>query len=198
MYFNPQSRVDLLSRLTRQDDSVVLGLEPLHSILLGQTVWETNLTNLLPSVSHVDTRSAQHYKEVHSVDTNARIVLDTKINMLLDSETKVSIVRKVFLPQLVLPNFEATLQDLFRLRSSHSAMDRNLLIPTDTKGTNCVAGFGEYRRLPGQRLQHLASSSEPVTRLTHTNVKAELSDSEIPHNILGLVLSGSFDDHFLL
>merc|ERR1719153_2056793 len=75
-------------------------------------------------MSHIDTRSAQHYKEVHSVDTNARVVLDTKINMLLDSETKVSIVREVLLPELVLTNFETTLQDLFCLRSPHSAMDR--------------------------------------------------------------------------
>ena len=54
VYFSTASTVDIsaaapetrLLGFAREDDTVVLGLEPLHSILLGQTVGETNLANL--------------------------------------------------------------------------------------------------------------------------------------------------------
>ena len=39
--------VDLILLLSAEDDTVVLGLEPLHGILLGQLVGVANLVNLL-------------------------------------------------------------------------------------------------------------------------------------------------------
>ena len=39
--------VDLILLLSAEDDTVVLGLEPLHGILLGQLVGVSNLVHLL-------------------------------------------------------------------------------------------------------------------------------------------------------
>ena len=60
-------------------------------------------TSLLASlVSNVESWSSKHYVEVHTVDTNARVILDTKINVFLDAKTKVASTGEIALPQLVL------------------------------------------------------------------------------------------------
>ena len=93
-----------LCLLSVQDDSIVLGLEPLHGLVLDQTVGESDGSNLSSPVSHVHTGASQDDVEVHTVDTNGRIVLDAQVDVLLDTESKVSVVRKVFAAQLVLAN----------------------------------------------------------------------------------------------
>merc|ERR1719249_477411 len=180
---------DELLGLAREDDTVVLGLEPLHGVLLGQAVWEANLANLGSPVSHIHAGPAEDDKEVHTIDTNARVILDSQVNVLLDAEAKVAVVGEVLLPQLVLLNLEAPLQNLLCLRAPDGAVDRNLLIPPDTKATDGVASLGEHRGLTSQRLQHLASPGEPITRLANTDVEAEFSDPQVPHGVLSLVLA---------
>lgn len=45
--------------------------------------------------------------EVKTVDTDGGVVLDTKINVLLDTETEVASGGEIITPQLVFPNLEA-------------------------------------------------------------------------------------------
>jgi hypothetical protein len=52
----------------------LLGLEPLHGVLLGEPVGESNMASLPPPVQHIHTGPAQHHIEVHAVDTNAGVV----------------------------------------------------------------------------------------------------------------------------
>ncbi len=89
-----------------QDDTVVLGLEPLHCLILDQTVREPDGADLSSPVSHVHTGPAQNDVEVHAVDTDGGVVLDTQVDVLLDAESEVSVVRKVFASQLVFANLE--------------------------------------------------------------------------------------------
>ena len=70
--------------------------------------------------------------EVHSVDTDSRIILDSQINVFAYAEAEVARLGEVLLFQLVLPNLEATLEDFFGLRASDSDMDGNLLVTADT------------------------------------------------------------------
>ena len=44
------------------------------------------------------------------------LLLDAQVNVLLDTEAEVAIVREVLLPQLVLLHLEAPLQDFLGLR----------------------------------------------------------------------------------
>lgn len=53
------------------------------------------------TLSNTLTRSGHARIEIHSVDTNRRIVLDTEINVFADTETKVASLREVALAQLV-------------------------------------------------------------------------------------------------
>lgn len=53
--------------------------------------------------------------EVHAVDTNRRVVLDTKIDVLADTEAEVAGLGEVALAEFVLLDLEATLENLLSL-----------------------------------------------------------------------------------
>lgn len=58
------------------------------------------------------TWAAKYNVEIKTVDTDARIVLDTQVNVFLNAEAKVSSSGEVLLPQFVLTNLEKKLQKL--------------------------------------------------------------------------------------
>ena len=60
--------------LAVEDDSVVLGLEPLHGVLLGQPVGEPNSPGLAAPVADVHAGPAHDHVEVHTVDSDAGVV----------------------------------------------------------------------------------------------------------------------------
>merc|ERR550539_2152320 len=130
---------DSLFRLAGENDTVVLGLEPLHGVLLGEAVGETDVSGLAPPVP-----------EVHAVDTNARVILDAQVDVLLHAEPEVAVVGEVALPQLVLQHFEPALKNLLSLGAADGAVDRDLLVPPDAERSDSVAGFGKHWGLPGQ------------------------------------------------
>ena len=82
--------------------------------------------------------------EVHAVDTNAGVVLDTKIDVLADTEAEVAGLGEVALAELVLLDLETTLKDLLGLGTTDGNVDGDLLVTTDTEGTDGVTGLA-YR-----------------------------------------------------
>ena len=52
------------------------------------------------------TRSAKYNIEVKTIDTDARVILDTQINVFLDTKTKVPSAGEVFLPQFIFSDLE--------------------------------------------------------------------------------------------
>ena len=93
-------RVSLL--LGVEDDSVVLLLEPLHGVVLHQLVGDANAASLAPTVPHVHAGAAQDDVEVHTVDTDGGVVLDTQIDVLLDAKAEVAVLAEVLTAELVL------------------------------------------------------------------------------------------------
>lgn len=65
--------------------------------------------------------------------TCARVVFDTKIDMLLNTKSKVSSLREVFILQLILLNSKSSFEELFRFLPSNSAVACDVLTPPDTK-----------------------------------------------------------------
>merc|ERR1719340_28734 len=181
--------ISRLLLLAVQNDAVVLGLEPLHGVLLGQPVGEADPPSLAAPVTDVHAGPSHHHVEVHAVDTNTRVVLDARIDMLLDTEAEVSVLGEVLSPQLVLLHLQATLENLLSLGAPDGAVDGDLLVPSDTKTTDSVAGFAEHRGLPCQRLKHLARPGQPVSGLSKADVEAELTDLEISHRVLRFSIS---------
>lgn len=154
--------------------------------------------------------------EVHAVDTNRRVVLDAEIDVLRDTEAEVAGLGEVALPQLVLLDLEATLEDLLCLGAADGDVDGDLLVTTDTECADSVASLackpsvsalmpciicssrvafalaldGEGRTvdwcLTAQLLEHLRRSRQPITRLADGDVQDELLDLELAHWISGL------------
>jgi hypothetical protein len=77
--------------------------------------------------------------KVHPVDTNSRIVLDAQIDVFADTEAKVASLRKVLPFQFIFLDLEATLKDLFSLRTSDCDVDGDLFVSSNAEGADCVA-----------------------------------------------------------
>merc|ERR1711988_1427687 len=108
------------------------------------------------------TRSGHAAEEVHSVNTDRRVVLDTEIDVLADTEAEVASLGEVALAELVLLDLEATLEDLLSLGASDGDVDSNLLVTSDTEGSDGVSGLAVDGCLTGQLLEHLGSSGKSV------------------------------------
>ena len=97
-----------------ENDTVILGLEPFHGIVLGESVGESQAAGLVLLVAHVHAGTAEDDIEVHTINTDGRVVLDTQVNVFLDTETKVAILGKVITTQLVFTNLKGSEQPLQR------------------------------------------------------------------------------------
>merc|ERR1719348_1140019 len=142
---------------------------------------ESNMSGLATSVTNIHAGSTHNHVEVHSIDTN--------IDVLLDTESKVSVLGEVLPSQLVLLDLESSLEDLLSLGSSHGAVNGDLLISSDSKASDSVSGLGEDGGLSCKRLQPLSSPGQSVTRLSNTNVETKFSDTKVTHHILGLIFT---------
>ena len=76
-------------------------LEPLHGIIFGHSVFETNPAFTLAAMWDSETRTSQHDVEIHAINPYTWIILDTKIDVFLDTKPKVACGGKVFFPQLI-------------------------------------------------------------------------------------------------
>jgi hypothetical protein len=94
--------ITILSLLLVNDDTVVLGLEPLHGVFLDKSVWEANATSLLFSVPDVQTGTTEDNIEVHTINADTGIVLDSQVNVFLDTKTKIAILAEVLTTQFIL------------------------------------------------------------------------------------------------
>lgn len=72
------------------DDTVESGLEPGDGVLGSDLVLVADSGLLLLPLGDTHTGSAHDDVEVHSEDSNSGVVLDSEIDVLLDSESEVS------------------------------------------------------------------------------------------------------------
>jgi len=152
------------------DDTVELGLEPADGLLLGDTVVGSNLAGGVAAARDTVSGALKDNEEVHTVDTDGGIVLDAKIDVLLDTEAKVSGSREILGVQLVLLNLQASLQNLLGLGATDSAVHGNLLVTTNGEGADSVASLGVDGRLTGQVLEHLGGTGQAIAGLTNGDV----------------------------
>lgn len=79
-------------------------LEPFHAFLLGNTMFPANLPFAMTSINDGEAGTTKDHVEIHTIDTNWRIVFDTQINVFLNTEAKVSRFWKAVLPQFIFAN----------------------------------------------------------------------------------------------
>ncbi len=123
------------------DNSLEAGLVPLDNLITPDAVSGTNLGLGTATLGDALTTTTHADVEVHSVNSDSWVVLDTEIDVLGDTETEVTGLREVALAELVLLDLQATLEDLLGLWATDGDMDGDLLVTTDTEGTDGVAGL---------------------------------------------------------
>ena len=116
-------------------------LEPLDRIVLVHLVTLSDGLSSSPPPSHSCTGSRHAAVEVHSIDTNCRVILDAQIDMLRDTEPEVASIREVLLAEFVFLDLQATFEDFFSFGASDRDMDCDLLVTSDAEGADGVAGF---------------------------------------------------------
>jgi len=130
-----------------QQDAVVFGHEPFHGFFLGDTVVGSNRAFPFAALIDVVPGACQDHVKVQTVNTDAGIVFDAQIDVLLETEAKRAHVGETVFPQLVLNDLESLFEDLFGLGSSDRAMTGDLLITTDAEGTDGVTRLREHGSL---------------------------------------------------
>jgi len=171
------------------DNSLESVLEPLDGLVTLDLVGRSNMGLAAATLGNTLTRSGHAAEEVHSVNTDRRVVLDTEIDVLADTETEVASLREVALAELVFLDLQSTLQDLLSLWSADSDVNGNLLVTTDTEGSDGVAGLAVDWGLTAQLLENLRGSGKSITRLSNRDVENELLDAKLLHGVAAL-LSG--------
>src|SRR5258705_10862072 len=83
------------ARSSYQDDSIETLLEPGHCILLLDSMRKPNPCLLLLPLRHPTPRTTHHNIEIHTKDTDARVVSSTKVDMFLNTKAKVASIREV-------------------------------------------------------------------------------------------------------
>jgi len=185
----PNEPVEYLS-----DNSLEARLEPFDGLLTLDLVRSTDVGLASATLGNTLTRSGHAAVEVHSVDTNRRVVLDTKINVFADTETEVASLGEVALAEFIFLDLQSTLQDFLSLWSSDGNVDSDLLVTTDTKCSDGVSGLAVDWSLTRQLFQHLCGSGQSVTRLSDGDIENELLDAKLLHWVAVLVSGFSHFD----
>ena len=105
----------------------------------GRVLFKSSVMSF--SISPNEKSNVHAAVEVHAVDTNRRVVLDAKIDVLRDTEAEVARLAEVALPQLILLDLEATLENLLCLGAADGDVDGDLLVTADTEGSDGVSCF---------------------------------------------------------
>jgi len=169
------------------DNAIEAALEPLDGLVTLNAVSSTDPGLHAAAASDTLTGAGHAAVEVHAVDTDGGVVLDTKIDVLADTEAEVAGLGEVALAKLILLDLEATLEDFLSLGASDGDVDSNLFVTTDTKGSDGVTGLAVDGGLTRQLLKHLGGTSESVTRFTDGDVQNELLNLQLPHGVVDLL-----------
>jgi hypothetical protein len=127
--------------LALSNNALEPSLEPLDGIILADLVTPADL-RLRPSPSRNPSARPSHTAvEVHSVDTDRRVVLDAQVNVLGDAKAKVARLGEVPLAQFVFLDLEAAFEDFFGLGASDGDVHGDLFVTADAEGADGVACF---------------------------------------------------------
>ena len=85
--------------------TVVFSSEPLHSFFFVDSMFSPDSGFASSSKTHSVSWSFQDDVEVHTEDTGVRIILNTEVDVFLNTEAEVSSVREVCFSQFSILNF---------------------------------------------------------------------------------------------
>ncbi len=148
-----------LNRTNRSvvDGTIVFSSEPFHGVFLRNSVLGSNSGFASSSQSDSASWSFKYDVKVHTENTSEWIILDTQINVLLNTETEVSSVWEVYFSQFSVLDLKSSFENLIGLVSSDGDVSSNLFVSLDTETSDSVSGSGWDGLLSGQVFQDLWS-----------------------------------------
>lgn len=129
------------SRPNLADNGVEALLEPPDGVLTGDAVAGTDPGLSAAAAGNARTGALHAAVEVHTVDTNTRVVLDAEVDVLADTEAEVARLAEVALAEFVLLDLQATLENLLGLGTADGDMHSDLFVTADTELANGVPGL---------------------------------------------------------
>jgi len=178
-----------------QQKTIELLLEPLLGVILGDLVGVSNTAAALLAASDTGALTVQMDEEIHTVNAGGGIVLDTKIDMLLDTETEAAGLGEVLVQELVLLDLKALLQDFLGLLTTDGDMAGDLLVTTNGERANGVLRAGEDGLLFRELFQHTGGTRQAIAGFTNANVQNELVDLNVAHRVF--LLFRHLTEHFV-
>jgi len=145
----------LVALLLAQHNAIKLVLEPFDSLVLGNSVIAAHPAGLRPPARYPESGSLKDDVEIHAVDTNCRVVLDTQIDVFVDAKAEAAVLTEISDVQLVFLHFQTLLQNLLSLVTTHGRVHSDLFVSFDTKASDCEACFGCNWNLTSELFQHL-------------------------------------------
>jgi len=167
-----------------------LGDEPLLGLLLRDHLLGTKTALSALALGNTATSTREDDIEVHTINTDGRIVLKTKIDVLLDTETEVTLRGEASIRELELLDGKTLLENLLGLITLDGDEGGDLLITTNGEGTDGKASGREDGLLVGQLLKHLCGTGQTIARLTDTAVHHQFLNADVAHGV-NLLLSFS-------
>merc|ERR1712113_996141 len=107
----------LTNLLTTHQDTIVFLNKPSLSVFFGQLVAETNSRSTSSSLADSSTWSCKDNEEVHTEDTDGRVVFDAQIDVFLDTESQGTSFGEV-VSFFVFFDFQTRFQDFFGFGAS--------------------------------------------------------------------------------
>lgn len=158
-----------------------------NAVVTGRAV------RLTPDLPPCDTSSSagEANEEIHTVNTSGRVILNTKIDVLANSESEVTGLAEVSLQKFVFLYFQSTFQNFQSFLSTDGYMDGNLFVTTDSERTKGVTGFGVDRLLSGKLFEHTSSTCKTISTFSNAAVEDKFVYFNVPHGVLLFVGHGA-------
>lgn len=144
--------------------------EPSLCFLLLDLVLEANLVGTWFALSNTVSWAGHDDVEVSTEDTNTWVVLDTQIDVLVNTETKVTSFREVALLEFVFLDLKTTFEDFLSLWTSNGNVASDLFVTTDTECTDSVTSLWGDWSLTSELFEDLGCTCKSVTRFTNGDV----------------------------
>ena len=133
--------------------TIILSSEPFHGFFLWNSMLGSNSWFASSSQSNSASWSFKDNVKVHTENTSEWIILNTQINVLLDTETETSSIREVNFSEFSVLDFKSSFENFVSFISSDSDVSGDFLVSFDTEASDGESGSWWDWFLSGQIFQ---------------------------------------------
>lgn len=138
-----------------EDKSFILLFEELFSFFFGHTLLNTNSAGGSSALRDAFAGLLKDDVEIHTKNTSVRVILDSEVNVFLNTKAEIARVREVSFSKFEFFDFKSFFQDFICLLSSDGHMQSDLFVSLNTERSNGVSSLGGHGGLTSQIFQNL-------------------------------------------